>query len=361
MNKVNFFDRQASLRRITRRLSVLTAIGCTGIACLGGVATGLAYFQLHASRGLPIVGVELQKFVLLGAAISLGATLIVMIWRLITLHFSRGSARRFFGARDLNQEQRRSELTAADRRLYNVVDEMRIAANTTAPHVFVIEEDYSINSFALAQSGDKTTIGITAGARDQLSREELQALVAHELGHLANGDAAINVRLLALIQGFRWMYDTSVSVIGAPFRIFESFKLAFFLAFYLTMIFGAFFVLGLFGIGIARLMQAAIARQREFLADASAVQFTRATNGLLGALEKAGNYEQSRRRRPAHKAAFMMFVSPYRARSWLLRTHPRIEDRIAAAVAMTPGFAPARQTVGQGTQNIFSTLQTEAS
>ena len=157
------------------------------------------------------------------------------------------------------------------------------------------------------------------------------------MAHIANGDAAINIRLLALIQGFRWIYDASVAAIGWPFRVFESFKFAFFIAFYLTIVFGAFFVLGLFGIGVARVMQAAIARQREFLADASAVQFTRLTAGLIDVLQKADAHRQSRKRQPTKAAAFMMFVSPYRARSWLLRTHPTIEDRIEAARAMTPG------------------------
>jgi Zn-dependent protease with chaperone function len=88
-------------------------------------------------------------------------------------------------------------------------------------------------------------------------------------------------------------------------------------------------------------MQAAISRQREYLADASAIQFTRSTDGLLGALRKAGRIPQSKKHRPTHTAAFMMFVSPYRARSFLFRTHPKIEQRIEATGAMTPGITTA--------------------
>jgi Zn-dependent protease with chaperone function len=214
---------------------------------------------------------------------------------------------------------------------------MAIAAASPRPRIFILDDDTTINSFALAPGRGPGIIGVTAGARSRLSRDELQALISHELAHLVNGDAAINIRLLALIQGFRWLYDASVTLIGWPLRTFRSAKPALFLTFYLTCVFGVFFVLGLFGAGISRIMQAAVARNREFLADASAVQYTRNTRGLLGALRKAGACRQSRRPQPTHKAAFMMFVSPYRARSWLLRTHPKIEHRIEAAEAMTPG------------------------
>lgn len=315
----------------------LTIIGSIGIGSLGGLATGLAHYKMAYDSGTDVTLAELAPTIMLGASITLAVSVLVVFFRLVILHFSRTSVRRFFRARDLSDEAKVSELSPANKQLLNVVEEMAIASATPIPHIFLRSEDATINSFALVQSRERGTVGITAGARDNLSRDELQALVAHELGHISNGDAAINIRLLALIQGFRWIYDAAVWVIGAPFRMFDSFKVAFFVTFYLTMVFGAFFVLGLFGVGIARLMQAAIARQREYLADASAVQFTRHTFGLLGALEKAGRFRQSLRPQPTKIAAFMMFVSPYRARSWLFRTHPTIEERIEAAKAMTPG------------------------
>ena len=337
MGKVSFFDRQDRLRQITNRLIFLTMIGSLGVASLGGIATALVHYQLAYRSGETVTTSELLPVVALGAMITLAVSTLVIFWRLVRLHYSRTSVRRFFHARDLSVENRESTLKPADHQLLHVVEEMAIASTTPVPHVFLIDDDVTINSFALVQSRERGTIGITAGARDNLTRDELQAMIAHELGHISNGDAAINIRLLALIQGFRWIYDSSVTIIGSPFRFCKSFKFAFFLTFYLAMVFGAFFVLGLFGVGVARLMQAAIARQREYLADASAVQFTRHTFGLIGALEKADDYKPVRVRRSLKAAAFMMFVSPYRARSWLLRTHPRIEQRIEAAEAMTPG------------------------
>jgi Zn-dependent protease with chaperone function len=335
MKRLSFFSRQDHLRRITRRLLLLSTIGSLGVGTLGGVATALAHYKMSYTANVELDVAELIPVFSLGALVSLAASTLVVLVQWLRLYLSRTAVRKFFRARDLGQ----TDCTPApnDRSLLNVVEEMAIAANVPTPRVFLLDEDSSINAFALVQRGERSIVGVTAGARDTLSRDELQALVAHEIGHIANGDAAINIRLLSLIQGFRWIYDASVVAIGWPFRVFKSFKFAFFLTFYLTMLFGAFFVLGLFGVGIARLMQAAIARQREYLADASAVQFTRFTAGLIGALEKAGAHSQSRRRQPTKAAAFMMFVSPYPARSWLLRTHPAVEDRIEAATAMTPG------------------------
>lgn len=337
MRKESFFDRQDRLRNVSKWLLFLTILGSLGVGSLGGIATALVHQQLAYRDGTTVSVSELLPVIALGAMITLATTASVVFVRLLVLHFSRTSVRRFFKARDLSEENARESLEAANVQLLNIVEEMSIASTTPMPHVFLLEDDASINSFALVHSRERGTLGVTAGARDSLSRDELQAMIAHELGHISNGDAAVNIRLLALIQGFRFIYDTSVSVIGAPFRIFDSFKTAFFFTFYLSMIFGAFFVLGLFGVGIARLMQAAIARQREYLADASAVQFTRHTSGLIGALQKADQLPPARTRRPVKAAAFMMFVSPYRARSWLLRTHPTIDQRIEAAKAMTPG------------------------
>ena len=337
MNKESFFSRQDRLRRVSRRLLLLTTIGSVGVGTIGGVATALVEYKLSYDAGVAVTLAELVPAFSLGALVSLGLTVFVVFIRWLHLHFSHTAINNFFRAKDISDPRNDAAPWPPDRNLLNIVEEMKIASGIPAPRVLLLDQDDSINSFALVQRGKRSVIGVTVGARDKLKREELQALIAHEVAHIANGDAAVNVRLLALIQGFRWIYDASIAVIAWPFKVFDSFKFAFFLSFYLTIVFGAFYVLGLFGVGIARLMQAAIARQREYLADASAVQFTRYTVGLVGALQKADAHRQSRRRQPTKIAAFMMFVSPYRARSWLFRTHPSVEDRVDAAHAMTPG------------------------
>ena len=336
MARVSFFDRQASLRRLTVRLLILTTIGSIGIACLGAAVSG----YMHWARAMETSGIvdplQLQRAALTGAAITFTFTLLAVCVEFVKLKWLRGSVRHLFHASKLDDLSRKRGLAPPEQRLLNVVDEMSIAASLPRPQIQLLGEDPTINSFALSRGNRQAIIGVTAGAMTQLSREELQALIAHELAHIANGDAAINVGLLALIKGFRLIYDASVTVIGAPLRKIEAANVAFAITFWLAMVFGVFFVLGLFGVGIARLMQAAIARQREYLADASAVQFSRATSGLLSALEKAEQCQQGSQRKPTHAAAFMMFVSPYRATSWLFRTHPKTSQRIAAVNAMTP-------------------------
>jgi Zn-dependent protease with chaperone function len=334
--KESFFGRQERLRRIIRRLLFLTAIGSLGVGAMGGLGIALLEFQIASRAGVRFTLAEHMPIIIVCSAATLAASILVVFLRLVLLHFSRTAVCRFFNARDLGDPDADLETSPADRQLLNVVEEMAIASTTALPKIFLLQHDNSINSFALVQHGERCVIGVTAGARDKLSRDEMQALIAHEIGHISNGDAAINIRLLALIQGFRWIYDLSVTVIGYPFRKFESFKVAFFISFYLTMLFGTFFVMGLFGVGIARIMQAAIARQREYLADAFAMQFTRLPAGLSGALHKADAFPQSRKWQPTKAAAFMMFVSPYRARSWLFRTHPTIKQRLEAVQAMTP-------------------------
>ena len=336
MKRVSFFSRQERLRRITRRLLFLSTIGSIGVGTLGGFATALAHYTMSSDAGLELGVAELVPAFSVGALVSLTASTMVILFQWLRLNLSGAAVKKFFRARELDNED--AVTAPEDRYVLNIVEEMAIAAAVPTPKMFLLDADHSINAFALVRRGEKNIVGVTVGARDKLSRDELQALIGHEIAHIANGDAAINIRLLALIQGFRWIYDASVAAIGWPFRVFESFKFAFFLTFYLTIMFGAFFALGLFGAGIARLMQAAIARQREYLADASSVQFARLTSGLIGALQKADAHLQSRRRQPTKIAAFMMFVSPYRARSWFLRTHPTIEDRIQAARTMTPGL-----------------------
>ena len=161
-------------------------------------------------------------------------------------------------------------------------------------------------------------------------------LAAHEIAHIHNGDARINLALLSLSRGFASIYDFGSAVIGYPLRCFGSNGFGLMLTSYLAMPFAIFFVVGAVGRLTSRLLQAAVARQREYLADAAALQFLRQAAPLVSALEKAGRCRVDKPNRPARQAAFMMFVSPFRDRFWLVRTHPRIERRIAAVRRMTP-------------------------
>jgi Zn-dependent protease with chaperone function/uncharacterized tellurite resistance protein B-like protein len=212
----------------------------------------------------------------------------------------------------------RDNADPAVRRLLNVVEEMAIAAGLPVPEVYVLEHEPSINAFAAGLSPSQATIGITRGALQALDRDQLQGVIAHEFSHILNGDMRLNVQLMAWIAGLfgiahlgRIILESrdgargsSVGVLGLPVM-----------------------AIGLLGGFVGRVLQAGISRQREWLADASAVQFTRDTDGLRGALVAIARQSESGRLRApqADEAAHLFFAQG--VRRWMA-THPPIWDRI---------------------------------
>ncbi|MEM7683005.1 MAG: M48 family metallopeptidase [Planctomycetota bacterium] len=223
-----------------------------------------------------------------------------------------------------------------ERTLLNVVDEMAIASGTPAPPVYLMQNEAGINAFAAGYAPDRAVIGVTRGAVERLSRDELQGVVAHEFSHILHGDMRINIRLIGLIHGI-----VALSVIGwvvvrsmlyAPRRRRSSSgknegagKLAF-VAFGVMLI-----VIGAVGRVFGMLIQAAISRQREFLADAAAVQYTRNPTGIAGALATIGGLKAgSRIEDPqAAEVRHMLFANGVASSlSRALASHPPLKERI---------------------------------
>jgi Zn-dependent protease with chaperone function len=224
----------------------------------------------------------------------------------------------------------------AARRLVNVVEEMAIASGLPVPVVYVLPGETAINAFAAGFTPDRAVVAVTQGAVDLLTRDELQGVVAHEFSHLLNADARLNLRLVALIGGITVLafvgrtlmhllsdLDDSVTLSGRTRRSRIGggrFGLALFasgLALWLAGSIGAFF---------GRVIRAAVSRQREFLADAAAVQFTRNPDGLAGALAKIALQGSAIRSAAAPEVSHFFFASGLGS-GWLA-THPPIEERI---------------------------------
>ena len=229
----------------------------------------------------------------------------------------------------------RSTRDPALRRLHNVVEEMAIASGVTMPEVYVLENEDGINAFAAGNSPADAAIAVTRGAATLLSRDELQGVVAHEFSHILNGDMRLNLRLLGWTFGLlaiaivaRIVLQSSPRTGGRDRRDGAG---ALMLAALAVM------VLGYIGVFFGRLLQAAVSRHRERLADASAVQFTRNPGGLSGALLKiAGVSSGSRLVTPeAEEVAHMLFAAGL---SRLFATHPSLEERLKA---LDPAFRPA--------------------
>jgi len=233
----------------------------------------------------------------------------------------------------------RSTKEPLERRLINVVDEMAIASGLPSPEIWLLEEETGINAFAAGTDPGNAVIGVTTGCLEQLSRDELQGVVAHEFSHILNGDMKLNQTLAGWVFGLvmvsllgRHMLELLRTVRSSSSSAREG-EVRIALA---TLGFLLWLVGGL-GVFCSRLLQAAISREREYLADAAAVQFTRNPAGLAGALKKIGGMDQTGTiHAPAVMEVRHLFFANAGGLSWgFLRTHPPLEKRIRA---LDPGW-----------------------
>lgn len=225
-----------------------------------------------------------------------------------------------------------------ERRLLNIVEEMALASGIPVPPVYLIDED-GINAFAAGYSPSDAVIGVTRGCLKLLKRDELQGVIAHEFSHIFNGDMKLNIRLMGLVFGLlvlSLLGQILVRIIlesrSGRSRSSSSGKdntVAIILVLFLIGL--TLWLLGLLGQGIARIIQAAISREREYLADASAVQFTRNPDGIAGALKKIGAFSGhgSIKRVETSEVNHMLFACGLgKAAMFSLDSHPPLPERI---------------------------------
>ena len=217
------------------------------------------------------------------------------------------------------------------RRLYNVVEEMSIASGVPVPEVYVLEEEAGINAFAAGYTQSDAAVAVTRGALETFDRAELQGVIAHEFSHIHNGDMRINIRLMGIIFGIlilsiigrrllmsnRHTRVRSSNNKGTSVMVFAGLSLM---------------VVGYSGLFFARWLKASLSRQREYLADASAVQFTRDPEGISSALKKiAVHSNKSYLRADSEEVSHMLFGDGERPSffsSKLFATHPPLLERI---------------------------------
>ncbi|MPV86817.1 M48 family metallopeptidase [Ostreibacterium oceani] len=216
-----------------------------------------------------------------------------------------------------------------EKQLINVVEEMAIASGTFVPHVYVIDHEPGINAFVAGTTQQDTVLVITQGALTQLSRDELQGVVAHEFSHIFHGDVRTNMQLIAILAGILLIGQAGHYILDSATRIRgrDSEK-----AIAVTLSIGAAMtVVGSIGLFFGRLIKAAISRQREFLADASAVQFARDNQGLAGALIKIEQQGALLRSAHAEETSHMCIAEPIRmAFGGSMASHPPIDKRLDA-------------------------------
>ncbi len=216
-----------------------------------------------------------------------------------------------------------------EQRLINIVEEMAIASGVPVPEVYVMDNEDSINAFAAGKSTSDAVIGVTRGCMKLLSRDELQGVIAHEFSHILNGDMRLNMRLIGWLFGILFIAMIGQMLLrGASFSGRSRSRDSGNGALVMLGIGLALIIIGYIGMFFAKLIKAAVSRQREFLADASAVQFTRNPDGIAGALKKIGGYaRKSAILHPmAEEASHMFFGSSALGRSFA--THPPLDVRI---------------------------------
>jgi Zn-dependent protease with chaperone function len=220
-----------------------------------------------------------------------------------------------------------------ERKLQNVVEEMAIASGTATPPVYMLDDERGINAFAAGFSPSDAVIGVTRACAEQLSRDELQGVIAHEFSHILNGDMRLNIRLMGVIHGILiigiigyFLLRSSMFTGGSGRRGGRDNSGAALLAVGFGLM-----VVGFLGTFFGNLIKASVSRQREFLADSSAVQFTRNPGGIAGALKKIGGFETgSRIDNPNAPEVSHMFFSRGIASgiNALFSTHPPLPERI---------------------------------
>ena len=224
-----------------------------------------------------------------------------------------------------------------EKRLLNIVEEMAIASGVPVPPVYVLAEE-GINAFAAGFKPDDAVIGITRGALQTLNREELQGVIAHEYSHILNGDMWLDLKLVGFLHGILLIALIGRSVLRGSNRSRNSKGSGGAALFGLALL-----ILGYVGVLFGKLIKSAVSRQREYLADASAAQFTRNPHGLAGALKKigglaAGSAIQHNR---AEEISHMLFSNGLSA-GWigLFSTHPPLADRIRRLDPAFDGIYP---------------------
>jgi Zn-dependent protease with chaperone function len=254
-----------------------------------------------------------------GAAATVGIILLVSLFNVAKLADGGVAVAKMVGARAVSPDTQ----DPLERRLRNVVEEMAIASGVRVPAVYVMDGERGINAFAAGWDVSGAVVAVTRGTLETLTRDELQGVVAHEFSHILNGDMRLNIRMIGVLAGIVFIGSIGEFLMRSV-RGSRDAK-GFFIAG------AAIFVIGYVGLFFARLIKAAVSRQREFLADASSVQFTRNPDGIAGALDQiraspAGTLITSRY---AEEMSHMFFGPSVRV--WfggLLATHPSLEDRI---------------------------------
>jgi len=334
----DFFDRQDVARRKTTRLVVLFALAIVAIIVSVDLllSTLAAYLDLDNPAGL-LERALTRTIDPTIVAVAVGGTLLLVVagsaYKAATLWGGGRVVAEHLGGRRLNPDT----TVPTERQLLNVVEEMAIASGTSVPPVYLLESEENINAFAAGYSLDDAVIGITRGTAERLSRDELQGVVAHEFSHVLNGDMRLNLRLIGLLHGIMLLALVGQFVFrivahsGMTRRGRRPDSPAPVLAVGALVLGAGLMAIGFVGTFFGSIIKAAVSRQREYLADASAVQFTRNPEGIAGALKKIGGLTRGAHmdNPNAPEMSHLFFGQATLGLTSMFSTHPPLAERIS--------------------------------
>jgi Zn-dependent protease with chaperone function len=329
---VDFYTRQAAARSQTRWLIIgffLALLAVTlALDLVLFTALGWARRDAYGSPG----AVSALEYAALNPGAAFFCTLVILgtlglasLYKSLELRGGGGVVARSLGGVRIG----RDTMDLKRKRLHNVVEEMAIASGVPLPEIYILEQEAGINAFAAGHTPANAAVTVTQGALDNLNRDQLQGVIAHEFSHILNGDMRLNIQLMGWVFGLFVIALIGRLILNFSPRDRRGNNGAVAIGF-------AVMVLGYVGLFFGRLLQAAVSRQRERLADASGVQFTRNPEGLKDALIKIAALPEGSAitAADAEQAAHMFFAQGL---SRMFATHPPLLERIKD---LDPHFNP---------------------
>jgi len=306
---------------------VLYALAVVAVVLAVDVVLGVAWRLITVEMQVP------SRVYVWGAIGTAALILLVSLYQVLRLSGGGEAIARMVGAQRIAGDTREP----LERRLLNVVEEMAIAAGTRVPAVYVMQDEAGVNAFAAGYDVSSSVIAVTRGTLQILNRDELQGVIGHEYSHIVNGDMRLNIRMMAVLSGIVFVGAIGEFLMRGAGQSRSRKNSGSGQVFALGL---ALMLIGYVGLFFARLIKAAVSRQREFLADASSVQFTRNPSGIAGALDQirasaAGTLVANRY---AEDMSHMFFGQAVKMKfATLFDTHPPLEERIRR---VSPGFGP---------------------
>jgi Zn-dependent protease with chaperone function len=338
---MDFFEAQEHARRRTHRLVVLFVFAVLGTIAASYLVAVVLLHQSQHSRGQGRGrSIELYQdnampqgwwdpAIFAGVTLgTLGIVGLASLYKWATMRQGGAAIAESVGARRVAP----NTTNFHERQLLNVVEEMAIASGVPVPAAYVLDDEPCLNAFAAGHTTSDAVVTVTRGTLEKLNRDELQGVVAHEFSHILNGDMRLNVRITAIVFGILVIGLLGRGLLQSIGRVRGGKNSGGAIA-AILVIGVALIIIGYFGYFFGRIIQAAVSRQREFLADASAVQFTRNPGGISGALKKIGGYAlgSNMQTGKVEQLSHFFFAQGFSSMfGGMWATHPPLPERIRA-------------------------------